>query len=70
MSARRPKSDRGGAPRRSVVVTGCGQGIGLAIFERLRADGYTMVGLELDPSLASALSRAGLAASGADGRRR
>jgi NAD(P)-dependent dehydrogenase (short-subunit alcohol dehydrogenase family) len=36
---------------RSVVVTGCGQGIGLAIFERLVADGYVVVGLELDEAL-------------------
>jgi NAD(P)-dependent dehydrogenase (short-subunit alcohol dehydrogenase family) len=31
---------------RSAVVTGCGQGIGLAILERLRDDGYLVVGVE------------------------
>jgi NAD(P)-dependent dehydrogenase (short-subunit alcohol dehydrogenase family) len=37
---------------KSVVVTGCGAGIGRAIFERLHADGWTVVGVELDPALA------------------
>lgn len=32
----------------SVVVTGCGSGIGRAIFERLIADGWAVVGLERD----------------------
>jgi NAD(P)-dependent dehydrogenase (short-subunit alcohol dehydrogenase family) len=32
----------------SVVVTGCGTGLGRAIFERLISDGWTVVGLELD----------------------
>ncbi len=32
----------------SVVVTGCGTGIGRAIFERLIRDGWVVVGLELD----------------------
>src|SRR5579871_1260415 len=31
---------------KSIVVTGCGQGIGLAIFERLSDDGYAVVGVE------------------------
>jgi NAD(P)-dependent dehydrogenase (short-subunit alcohol dehydrogenase family) len=31
---------------RSAVVTGCGQGIGRAILERLRDDGYFVVGIE------------------------
>jgi NAD(P)-dependent dehydrogenase (short-subunit alcohol dehydrogenase family) len=38
--------------RRAVVVTGCGQGIGLSIFERFVEDGYAMVGLEIDEGLA------------------
>ena len=38
---------------RSVVVTGAGQGIGLACFERLLADGWFVVGIELDPKLAA-----------------
>src|SRR4051794_7744802 len=38
---------------RSVVVTGAGQGIGLACFERLLADGFFVVGIELDPTLAA-----------------
>jgi glucose 1-dehydrogenase len=33
---------------RSVVVTGCGQGIGRAIFDRLLLDGYAVVGIEKD----------------------
>lgn len=33
---------------KSVVVTGCGAGIGRAIFERLLADGWTPVGVEID----------------------
>lgn len=36
---------------RSAVVTGCGAGIGRAIFERLLQDGWVVVGVELDPAL-------------------
>jgi NAD(P)-dependent dehydrogenase (short-subunit alcohol dehydrogenase family) len=43
------------ASRRSVVVTGCGRGIGRAIVERLRADGYALVGIEHDRELAIGL---------------
>lgn len=31
----------------SVVVTGCGAGIGAAIFERLARDGWAVTGVEL-----------------------
>ena len=37
---------------RVAVVTGCGQGIGLAIAEQLVTDGYVVIGVELDPLLA------------------
>ncbi len=37
---------------RSVVVTGCGMGLGRAIFERLIGDGWAVVGLEWDAALA------------------
>jgi NAD(P)-dependent dehydrogenase (short-subunit alcohol dehydrogenase family) len=37
---------------RSVVVTGCGTGIGRAIVERLATDGWAVVGVELDPARA------------------
>jgi NAD(P)-dependent dehydrogenase (short-subunit alcohol dehydrogenase family) len=37
----------------SVVVTGCGTGIGRAIFERLLRDGWSAVGIELDAALAA-----------------
>ncbi len=36
----------------SAVVTGCGQGIGRAILERLRDDGYFVVGIEQSGELA------------------
>ena len=38
---------------RSVVVTGAGQGIGRACFDRLLADGWYVVGIELDEELAA-----------------
>ena len=37
---------------RSVVVTGAGQGIGRACFDRLLADGWFVVGIEVDADLA------------------
>ena len=40
----------------SAVVTGAGTGIGRAIFERLIADGWKVVGIEKDPHLASEAS--------------
>jgi NAD(P)-dependent dehydrogenase (short-subunit alcohol dehydrogenase family) len=36
-------------PTRSVVVTGCGAGIGRAILERLAHDGWAVAGIELAP---------------------
>lgn len=39
-------------PLKSVVVTGCGAGIGRAIFERLARDGWAVAGIELSPHLA------------------
>ena len=41
------------APTRSVVVTGSGQGLGRAILERLAADGWAAVGIEIDPVTAA-----------------
>ena len=38
---------------RSVVVTGAGQGIGRACFDHLLADGWFVVGIELDEELAA-----------------
>ncbi|HVA86222.1 MAG TPA: SDR family oxidoreductase [Candidatus Saccharimonadales bacterium] len=38
---------------KSVVVTGCGAGIGRAIFERLATDGWIVVGVEIDPGAAA-----------------
>jgi NAD(P)-dependent dehydrogenase (short-subunit alcohol dehydrogenase family) len=40
-------------PVRSVVVTGSGAGIGRAIFDRLHADGWIVIGVELDPVTAA-----------------
>ena len=37
---------------RSVVVTGCGTGIGRAVFNRLLADGWAVVGVEIQEALA------------------
>ena len=37
---------------RSVVVTGCGTGIGRAIFDRLLKDGWAVVGVEFQEKLA------------------
>lgn len=44
---------RGAATHRSVVVTGCGMGLGRAIFERLIGDGWAVVGVEWDALLAA-----------------
>jgi NAD(P)-dependent dehydrogenase (short-subunit alcohol dehydrogenase family) len=41
---------------KSAVVTGCGSGIGRAIIERLAADGYFAVGIELDAEKAASVS--------------
>ncbi len=38
---------------RSVVVTGCGIGLGRAILERLAHDGWAVVGIEIDPRTAA-----------------
>ena len=37
----------------TMVVTGCGVGIGRAIFDRLLADGQYVVGIELDDARAA-----------------
>lgn len=39
--------------QKSVVVTGCGVGLGRAIFERLSEDGWVVVGIEIDPTTAA-----------------
>lgn len=39
----------------SVVVTGCGTGIGLGIITRLAADGWLTVGIEIDGSAAASV---------------
>ena len=39
----------------SVVVTGCGTGIGYAIITRLAADGWHTVGIELDRAAAASV---------------
>jgi glucose 1-dehydrogenase len=49
---------------RSAVVTGCGQGIGRAILERLHEDGYFVVGIEQAETL-SADAREALGSEGA-----
>lgn len=54
------------APARSVVVTGNGAGIGRGIFERLTADGWIVVGVELDEAAAGD-ARSWLASSGGRG---
>lgn len=38
---------------KSVVVTGCGTGIGRAIFDRLLAEGWAVVGVEIQGALAA-----------------
>ena len=47
-----------GSQERSVVVTGAGQGIGLGIAERLMADGWFVVGVELSPGTGTAAREA------------
>ncbi|MCW2952257.1 MAG: short-chain dehydrogenase/reductase [Conexibacter sp.] len=42
---------------RSVVVTGCGTGLGAAISGRLAADGWTVVGVDVDADLAAQAER-------------
>jgi glucose 1-dehydrogenase len=49
--------------KRSVVVTGCGAGIGRAILDRLAANQWFVVGVEIQPRLADE-ARAELGASG------
>lgn len=40
---------------KSIVVTGCGQGIGRAILERLSGEGVAVLGIERDEALAAAV---------------
>ncbi len=47
---------------RSVVVTGCGRGIGRSIAARLLIDGWAVVGIERDAAFVPELQAAGLAA--------
>jgi NAD(P)-dependent dehydrogenase (short-subunit alcohol dehydrogenase family) len=46
-----------GARTRSVVVTGSGQGLGRAILERLSDDGWTTIGIDIDPVTAADADR-------------
>lgn len=46
-----------GNARRSVVVTGCGVGLGRAILQRLSDDGWATVGIEINPSTAADADR-------------
>ncbi len=57
--------------QKSVVVTGCGMGLGRAILERLSEDGWVVVGIEIDPASADSArgwltdrSRAGAVVTG------
>ena len=49
---------------KSVVVTGCGTGIGRTIFDRLLADGWAVIGLEMQESLAAEKARTAAGARG------
>jgi NAD(P)-dependent dehydrogenase (short-subunit alcohol dehydrogenase family) len=51
---------------RSVVVTGCGAGIGGAIFQRLARDGWAVAGIEL-AAVEAARARSSLAETGLPG---
>ena len=58
--AARGRQEAGEGSSRSVVVTGCGAGLGRAILDRLAADSWTVVGVEIDPdAAASALAGVG-----------